>query len=236
MHRIRPALQLTAQLALFLFLTGCAGARTPGDPLEPFNRGVYKFNDTVDKAVVKPVAQAYDTVMPTQLRIMAGNFISNLDDILVTLNDVLQLKFDQAASDGSRFILNSTFGVFGLFNFASGLEKHHEDFGQTLGYWGVGSGPYLVLPFLGPSSMRDAPGLYVDTLTAVEGQIDNIRTRNQYYAASFVHKRADLLDGEKVLDEAAIDRYAFIRDAYLQHRKSKVYDGNPPREKYDFDE
>lgn len=236
MHRICPTLPITAQLVLLLLLSGCAGARNPADPLEPLNRGVYQFNDTVDRAVTKPVAQAYDAVMPTRLKIMMGNFISNLDDVLVTANDLLQLKFAQAASDGSRFIFNSTFGVFGLFDVASSLEKHHEDFGQTLGYWGVSSGPYLVLPFLGPSSFRDAPGLYVDTLASVPGRVEDIPARNQYYAASFIHKRADLLDKEKVLDEAAIDRYAFIRDAYFQYRKNLVYDGNPPREKYDYDE
>jgi phospholipid-binding lipoprotein MlaA len=236
MHRIRPALLVTAQLALFMLLAGCAGARNPSDPLEPLNRSVYRFNDTLDNAIVKPVAQAYDDVMPTRLKIMAGNFISNLDDVLVTGNDLLQFKFAQAASDGSRFLFNSTFGVLGLFDVASSLEKHHEDFGQTLGYWGVGNGPYLVLPFLGPSSVRDAPGLYADTFLSVPGRVHNIRARNQYYVASFIHRRASLLDEEKVLDEAAIDRYAFIRDSYLLHRRSEIYNGHPPREKYDYDE
>ena len=219
-----------------MLLTGCAGARNPSDPLEPLNRGVYRFNDAVDKAAIKPVAKAYDAVMPARLKTMAGNFISNLEDVVVTINDLLQFKFTQAASDGSRFIFNSTFGVLGLFDVASSLEKHHEDFGQTLGYWGVGSGPYLVLPILGPSSARDAPGLYVDTITGLETRIDNIPTRNQYYLASFIHKRAALLDQEKVMEEAVIDRYEFTRDTYLLHRRSLVYDGNPPREKFDYDE
>ena len=221
---------------MFLFLTGCAGAHHPNDPLEPFNRSIYRFNDTVDKAVTKPVAQAYDAVMPTPLKIMAGNFISNLDDAMVTVNDLLQFKFAQAASDGSRFIINSTFGIFGLIDVASRLEKHHEDFGQTLGYWGLGSGPYLVLPILGPSSLRDAAGLYKDTEFSLPGKYDNVPERNQYYVASFIHRRAALLDQEKVLDEAAIDRYAFIRDSYLLFRKSRVYDGNPPREKFNYDD
>jgi phospholipid-binding lipoprotein MlaA len=236
MHRIRTTLLATAQLIFLLLLTGCASARNPSDPFEPFNRGVYKFNDAVDRAVIKPVAQGYDYVMPTRLKIMASNFISNLDDVVVTVNDLLQFKFAQAASDGSRVLFNSTFGVFGLFDVASTLEKHDEDFGQTLGYWGVGSGPYLVLPFIGPSSMRDGPGLYVDAITGVEGHVDNVRARNQYYLASFIHKRASLLDEEKVLDEAAIDRYGFMRDTYLLHRKNLVYDGSPPREKFDYDE
>ncbi|MDH4234759.1 MAG: VacJ family lipoprotein, partial [Gallionella sp.] len=140
MDRIPPELRIAVPLMFLLLLTGCAGARNPSDPLEPLNRGIYRFNDTVDKAVIKPVAQAYDEIMPEPIKIMAGNFISNLDDALVTVNDLLQFKFAQAASDGSRFIFNSTFGVFGLFNVASRLEKHNEDFGQTLGYWGVGTG------------------------------------------------------------------------------------------------
>lgn len=233
MHRVRPTLLITARLALFLFLTGCAGARNPNDPLEPINRSVYRFNDTMDKAVVKPVAQAYDTVMPVPVKIMAGNFISNIDDAVVTLNDLLQFKFAQAASDGSRFLFNSTFGILGLFDVASRLEKHHEDFGQTLGYWGVGNGPYLVLPFLGPSTLRDATGLYVDTGPSIPSHVKHIPTRNQYYLSSGVHHRSTLLDQEKVLDEAVIDRYEFMRDTYLLHRRSLVYDGNPPRERYD---
>lgn len=236
MDRIRPALLLSTQLILFSLLTGCAGARNPNDPLEPFNRGVYKFNDAMDKAVVKPVAQAYDFVMPDRLKVMASNFISNLDDVVVTFNDVLQLKFSQAASDGSRVMFNTTFGVLGLFDVAPRLEKHHEDFGQTMGHWGVGSGPYLMLPFIGPSSVRDAPCLYVDAITGVAGHVDNVRARNQYYLTSFIHTRASLLDKEQVLDEAAIDRYGFLRDTYLLRRKSQVYDGNPPHEKYNYDE
>lgn len=232
MKSIRLLLLLTLAL-----LTGCAGARNPKDPLEPLNRGIYRFNDTVDKAVIKPVAQGYEYVMPELGRIMVSNFISNLDDVLVTANDLLQLKFAQAASDGSRFLINSTFGLGGLINVASRLEKHNEDFGQTLGYWGVGSGPYLVLPFLGSSSLRDAPGLYVDTSSSVPNRTADIVTRNQYYVGTFVHKRAALLDQEKVLDEAAVDRYEMMRDAYLMYRKSLVYDGSPPRPRYDeFDE
>ncbi|MBI5625852.1 MAG: VacJ family lipoprotein [Nitrosomonadales bacterium] len=233
MDRIRPALLIAGQLTFFLLLTGCTSARNPSDPLEPLNRSVYRFNDTVDKAVVKPVAQAYDKVMPVPAKIMAGNFISNIDDAVVTINDLLQFKFAQAASDGSRFLFNSTFGILGLFDVASRLEKHHEDFGQTLGYWGVGNGPYLVLPFLGPSTLRDATGLYVDTGPSIPGRVKHIPTRNQYYLASGIHRRSTLLDQEKVLDEAVIDRYEFMRDTYLLHRRSLVYDGNPPRERYD---
>lgn len=237
MDRIRPALLITSQLILFPLLAGCAGARNPADPLEPLNRSIHRFNDFVDKAAAKPVAKAYDRVMPEPAKIMAGNFISNLDDALVTMNDLLQFKFEQAASDGSRFVINSTFGVLGLLNVASRLEKHNEDFGQTLGFWGLGSGPYLVLPFLGPSSVRDGIGLYVDTLASIPTRVEDVCSRNQYYLASFIHRRAALLDQERVLDEAMIDRYEFMRDSYLLYRKSQVHDGSPPRPKYDeFDE
>lgn len=223
-------------LLIGLMLSGCAstGHYNPKDPLEPVNRGIYKFNDTLDKALVKPVAKAYNAVLPEPAKNMVTNFFSNLDDVIVTLNDLLQLKFAQAASDGTRFVFNSTFGIFGLINFADRLEKHNEDFGQTLGYWGIGSGPYIVLPFLGPSSVRDGVGTYVDSQTSVIGNIDHIPTRNQMYMTKTISVRAGLLKQETVLEEAAaIDRYAFIRDAYLQHRKSLVYDGDPPREKLD---
>ncbi|MEO8331596.1 MAG: VacJ family lipoprotein [Gallionella sp.] len=233
MNEIRPAAPITILLAANLLLAGCAAERTHGDVLEPLNRGIYRFNESVDKAVIKPVAQGYNAVMPLPGKIMVGNFISNLDDVLVTANDLLQFKFNQAASDGARVLFNSTFGVFGLFNVADRLEKHNEDFGQTLGYWGVSSGPYLVLPLLGPSSVRDAAGLYVDGFGSVPYNIRHIPTRNQYYAASGIHRRSALLDQEKVLDEAVIDRYEFIRDTYLLRRKSLVSDGILPRARYE---
>src|SRR3989338_5956294 len=221
-----------------IVLAGCASpqVKNPADPLESFNRGVYQFNDTVDKAIAKPVAQGYNAVMPLPGKIMVSNFFSNLDDVIITANDLLQFKFAQAASDGARFLFNSTFGIFGLFDVAHRLEKHNEDFGQTLGYWGIGSGPYLVLPILGPSSVRDGVGLYADSRPSRLRHVDHIRTRNQLYLTKAVNRRAQLLDQEKGLDEAALDRYEFIRDAYLLRRQSLVYDGNPPREKYDYDE
>lgn len=230
-HRILIALAAIA-------LTGCASThpKNPADPLESFNRGVYQFNDALDKAIAKPVAQGYNAAMPVPGKVMVSNFFSNLDDVIVTINDLLQFKFVQAASDGSRFLFNSTFGVFGLIDVASRLEKHNEDFGQTLGYWGIGSGPYIVLPILGPSTLRDGAGLYVDSRPSRLRRVDHIRSRNQLYLTKAVNRRAQLLDQEKVLDEAALDRYEFIRDAYLLRRQSLVYDGNPPREKYEEEE
>lgn len=236
MNISRPLILLAIAL-----LGGCAstsGYHNPKDPFEPLNRSIYKFNDVLDKAIVKPVAKGYTAVVPAPGRNMINNFFSNLDDVLVTLNDVLQLKLVQALSDGGRVLINTTIGAGGLADAASkfGFEKHNEDFGQTLGYWGVGSGPYLVLPFLGPSSVRDGIGLYTDTITAPSSQISPVRQRNQYVLFDGVRKRANLLDSERLLDMAGIDRYAFMRDAYLSHRRNLVYDGDPPREKYDDDE
>lgn len=221
-------------------LTGCAStkASNPADPLESVNRSIYKFNDSVDKAVIKPVAQGYKAVMPTAGRVMVSNFFSNLDDVGVTANDLLQLKLVQGFSDGMRFFVNSTVGVLGLIDVASigGLKKHDEDFGLTLGKWGVSNGPYLVLPILGPSTLRDSVGLYVDGYPSPIYQLKDMRTRNQAYTTRGINRRAELLDQEKVLNEAMIDPYEFIRDTYLLHRQSQVYEGNPPRQRYEEEE
>ncbi|MGB8516981.1 MAG: VacJ family lipoprotein [Gallionella sp.] len=218
-----------------LTLTGCATGTNPADPYESFNRSVYKFNDTLDRTIAKPVAQGYEKVMPTIGKVMVNNFFSNLDDVVVTANDLLQLKIRQAASDGIRVIFNSTIGVFGLFNVTTRLEKHHEDFGQTLGYWGMGPGPYLMLPILGPSDLRDSAGLVVDTIPGPIGKITPVATRNELYILEQINLRGQLLDAEKVMDEASLDKYDFLRNAYLQHRLNLVYDGDPPRPKYDDD-
>ena len=234
MYAIRFLLALAT-----IALTGCASApaKNPADPFESFNRGVYQFNDVLDRAIAKPVAQGYKAAMPAPGKMMVSNFFSNLDDVVVTMNDLLQFKLTQAASDGARFLINSTFGVFGLINVAHRLEKHNEDFGQTLGYWGVDSGPYIVLPIFGPSTLRDGAGLYVDSRPSKLRRVDHIRSRNQLYVAKAVEHRAKLLDQEKVLDEAALDRYAFIREAYLLRRQSLVYDGDPPHREYeDYEE
>ena len=235
MNRIRTLALNIFLLAGSLFVTGCAGAHNPDDPLEPLNRGIYKFNDKLDKAVLKPVAKGYTAVMPTFARIMVSNFFSNLDDVVVTANDLLQFKLVQGFSDGMRFFVNSTVGVLGLIDVASvgNLKKHNEDFGQTLGKWGIGNGPYLVLPLFGPSTLRDSAGLYVDSYASPIYQIKNIPARNQTYIARGITLRAGLLDQEKVLDEAMIDPYEFTRDSYLQYRKNLVYDGNPPAIRYD---
>lgn len=220
---------------MILAVAGCASSGDPRDPLEPLNRGIYQFNDTVDEAIMKPVAKGYKAVVPSPARTSVGNFFSNIDDVLIAVNNLLQFKLDRAASDVARLIANTTFGIGGLFDVATsfGLEKHNEDFGQTFGYWGVGDGPFLMLPLLGPSNLRDTVGLVayykLDTIL----NLDHIPTRNTLGAIRAIDHRTRLLDAEKVLDEAALDPYTFLRDAYIQQRRSLIYDGNPPREKLD---
>lgn len=221
-------------IAVLLSVSGCA--TTNKDPLEGINRGIYKFNDVADRYAMKPVAKAYKSVAPTPVRSGISNFFSNLGTLTTIVNDLLQLKFAQAFSDAGRFVINSTFGIAGFIDVASmdNVPKHQEDFGQTLGYWGVGSGAYLVLPILGPSTVRDATGLVVDTTTSDPIQylhnIGEIRTYNQVRAVQLVDKRTQLLDATDLVDNASIDPYAFMRDAYLQRRASLVQDGLVPQE------
>ena len=223
---------LSILLLASLLSSGCA-SNNPKDPFEGYNRGMYKFNDTLDKAVVKPVAQGYKAVVPEPARKMVHNFFSNIDDIFVTANDLLQFKFAQAASDFTRVWVNSIFGIFGLFDVAHSLEKHNEDFGQTLGHWGVSSGPYIVLPLLGSSTLRDGSGMAVDSYYGVIENIEDIPVRNSLYVTGKLDQRVQLLDAEAIIEDTVVDRYSFIRDAYLMRRQSLVYDGDPPRVKYD---
>jgi phospholipid-binding lipoprotein MlaA len=223
---------LLSTVAFAFALSGCATNGDPRDPLEPMNRGIYKFNDGVDKAVLKPVAQGYKAVLPSPVRTGVTNFFSNIDDLFVAANNLLQFKLNAAASDVGRIIANTTFGIAGIFDVASGwgMEKHNEDFGQTLGYWGVGDGPFLMLPLLGPSNVRDSAGLLIYYKLDPVVHLHNIPLRNSLIALRFVNRRANLLDAEKVLDEAALDPYTFLRDAYIQQRRNLIYDGSPPRE------
>ena len=225
-------------LLLFMLaaLGGCASTgeeRDPRDPFEPFNRGVYRFNDQFDQWVAKPVATGYKKVVHQEIRSRIGNFFSNIQDLMIGVNNFLQGKFEQGVNDWARFAFNSTFGLLGIHDVASdmGLEKHNEDFGQTFGRWGVPPGPYLVLPFLSSSTLRDATGTAIDYTVSPTGEIRPINLRNSLYGLYLVNTRADLLDASRLLEEAALDRYVFQRDAYLQRRRSLVYDGSPPREK-----
>lgn len=229
---MRTLLTLLGSL-ISLQLAGCASNGDPRDPLEPMNRAIHDFNEGLDRMVMKPVAQGYQAVMPGFAETGVRNFFSNLGDVGILANDVLQFKLESSASDLMRLSVNSTFGLLGLLDIASemGLHKHSEDFGQTLGRWGLSDGPYLVLPFFGASSFRDAAGLMVDLqYTDMLWYVDDIATRNQIWAVRAVSKRAELLEAKKAMDAAALDPYEFMRDFYLEYRRNQVYDGKPPAE------
>jgi len=236
LSRLRAGV-LCGAMALSL-LGGCATNGDPRDPLEPLNRAVYSFNDGFDKVLAKPVAEAYRFVLPDFMRTGVSNFFSNLNDVIVMLNNLLQGKFTPAVSDFARLFVNTTVGVLGLFDVATELElpKHNEDFGQTLGYWGIGDGPYLVLPLLGPSSARDTVGWVGDFYAWPVTYVDDDRTRYILIGVRFISLRADLLEATRILETAALDPYEFVRDAYLQRRRNLVYDGKPPPDEDDIED
>ncbi len=232
MHNLPRCAALLAAVLSIAMLSGCATGpnANPRDPLEPFNRSVYKFNDGLDQAVVKPVATAYVNVTPTLFRTGVTNFFSNLTEPWSFVNNVLQGKGTAAGDNFGRFVLNTFFGVFGLADPASdaGIERHREDFGQTLGRWGMPSGPYLVLPFLGSSTMRDTAALPFDIYGNPSMHVNDTGAEVGLYLMRVVNTRANLLRAGNVLDEAALDKYSFSRDVYLQVRRSEVFDGNAP--------
>lgn len=234
-------------LSLLLFvmvITGCASngdiaeETEPHDPFESYNRAMYSFNEGFDRTIAKPVAETYQEIMPTWADKGISNFFSNLNDVIVLINDLLQFKLEQAASDASRITFNTTAGLFGFIDVASHMDlpKHKEDFGQTLGYWGVPSGPYFVLPFLGPSTIRDTAGLGVDYgyFNPVTNNVNHFNDRSLLFVVNFIDVRADLLGASRLIQEAALDPYVYTREAYLQRRQYYVYDGDPPMD--DFDE
>ena len=209
-------------------LTGCASGpdANPRDPLEPFNRGVSRFNDDVDALALKPVATFYRDVTPDPVRTGVSNFFGNLRDVWSFINATLQFKPQAAAENGLRVGVNTFFGFGGVLDIASemGIERTTLDFGQTLGRWGVPSGPYLVLPIFGPSSVRDAAGLGVESSGDLVWNIDHIPTRNSLYTLRAVETRANLLRATTMLEGAALDKYSFTRDVYLQRRQSQIDD------------
>ena len=213
-------------------LGGCATSGNPKDPIEGFNRAMYAFNDGLDTVLIKPVAQGYDAVLPTPVKTGVTNFFANIADVFIAVNNLLQGKVPEAFSDAGRFAVNTTIGVLGIFDVATelGMEKHDEDFGQTFGRWGVGPGAYVVVPFFGPRTVRDTVGLVLDVKADPVANVDHIPTRNTLLAVRIVSDRANLLPADKVIEEAALDKYAYLRDAYLQRRRNLVHDGNPPRE------
>ena len=220
---------LAVTLAL---LGGCASTSTnPKDPYESFNRQMFSFNDSIDKHALKPAATAYKRVLPSFVQTGVNNFFGNLADVWSSANNLMQGKGEAGMSDFTRVVMNTTFGIGGLFDVASeaGLQKHNEDFGQTLGYWGVPSGPYLMLPLLGPSTVRDTAGLPLDIAADPWGQYNNVAWRNVGTVTRVIDQRAVLLDASNLMEEAALDRYEFIRDGYLQRRQSKIFDGERSR-------
>lgn len=230
----------TACIVTLLVMTGCASAppeytTQTKDPWEKLNRATFAFNDRVDKAIARPVARTYTRAVPLHARNGIHNIIENLSEPADIANDILQVKGVQMLKDTGRFLINSTFGLLGFFDVAAhvGLPEHDEDFGQTLAFWGVPSGPYLVLPILGPSTVRDASGRYADTYLNPVWDNLQVRYRNGAYVIEGIDTRAGLMNLNATLD-SAYDPYTFMRDAYIQHRRYKIYDGNPPAQYPDY--
>jgi phospholipid-binding lipoprotein MlaA len=209
-------------------LSGCATtANNPKDPFEGFNRAMFAVNEGVD-VVLKPVAQGYDYVAPQPVKTGIGNFFGNIYDVWTAFNNFLQGKGGDGLSDVGRVLVNTTIGIAGVFDVASdmGLEKHAEDFGQTLGKWGVDDGPYFYWPIIGPRTTRDTFAWVVDSYADPVWYVDDVALRNTLVGVRFIDLRASLLPTDKIVDQAAFDKYNYIRDAYLQHRRSEINDGN----------
>jgi phospholipid-binding lipoprotein MlaA len=220
---------LVPALAAALLLGGCATAARP-DPLETVNRKIFAFNDALDDAVIRPAAEVYQAVLPRPVRIAFTNFFGNVRDVWSAFNLVLQGRIGEAGKDMLRFSTNTVFGIYGFIDIATemGLERHGEDFGQTLGRWGFPAGAYIVWPILGSSTVRDSIGLPIDVLAAPQPFITDIAVRNTLTVTQLISTRAGLLKATQVLDDIALDRYSFVRDAYLQRRRSLIYNGEPP--------
>jgi phospholipid-binding lipoprotein MlaA len=231
MSPLRRLTLLLAALALLL-LQGCASLSgpDPADPWEPMNRKVTAFNDVADDVVLRPVAVFYGQVLPTFVRKGIGNFFSNQTDVMSFFNSLAQLKMEAALKNASRVAINTTIGLGGIIDWATEfrIDKHKEDFGQTMAFWGVSSGPYMVLPIFGPSTVRDSFGLLVDTKTDVNQTIKDAAARNTLTLLRLTDKRERYLQLSDAVRQASLDPYTFTRDAYLQKRLNDIYDGNPP--------
>ena len=240
-YGIEKRLRLVVYLSVIIWSTGCATARsadvkaTDNDVLEPMNRQMYRINDFLDQTVAEPIADVYLAYMPKPIQNSISNFLDNVAYPSVILNDFLQGKGKQGLEDSGRFVVNSTFGFFGIWDMATplGLEAHDEDFGQTLGVWGVDETTYLVLPLIGPSSVRDAPGLGISTLTNLLFYVSN-PVAVPITVLGLVDRRARVADAVNFRDEAAVEPYLFTREAYLQRRTFLIHDGNPPVEHDEF--
>jgi len=234
----RAALAFAA--SALMLMAGCATGPTanPKDPIEPFNREVSRINEDFDKGVLKPIAQLYSDYIPSPVQTAVDNFFSNVSDVYSAVNNLLQGKPTRAAEDTMRVAINTVLGIGGLIDIATpgGLPKYKEDFGQTLGVWGVPAGPYLVLPLFGPSTVRDTAGMLVDRQIDPSAYFYPVSLRNSLVGVRIVAGRAQLLGATNLLEQAALDKYAFMRDAYLQRREYLIYDGNPPSREDDDSE
>lgn len=221
-------------LMLAAIAGGCATVpdeyREPSDPLEPYNRGMHQFNTDFDNAFLKPVARGYKAITPEPVDRGVTNFFDNIADVTSAVNNLLQFKLSRFGSDVGRVAVNSTVGILGFFDVATnvGLPSYKEDFGQTLGYWGAYDSPYLVLPVLGPSTVRDTVGLAGDIVVDPFFNLQKDQIYWGFVVLRVIDRRADLLTASKILEEAAVDPYAFTRDAFLQRRRNQIFDGNPP--------
>lgn len=222
-------------MLMVLALTACATSNNPKDPLESFNRAIFTFNDTLDQAAVKPAATFYQSVLPSFVQTGVSNFFGNLGDVWTAVNNLMQGKLEDGMSDIMRVALNSTLGFGGLLDIGSeaGMVKHREDFGQTLGKWGVAPGPYVVLPVFGPSTLRDTVAFPLDFKADPWAYKDPVNVRNMGTALRLVDRRAAILDASNLVEEAALDKYSFIRDAYLQRRASQIRDNGPEPDNHD---
>ncbi|TXH89116.1 MAG: VacJ family lipoprotein [Rhodoferax sp.] len=231
-----PSLTLyrTVLVLCVLVLSGCASVPNPDarDPWESWNRGVFGFNDAVDRGLLQPVATGYQKVTPTLVQKGVSNFFNNLTDMWSVVNNALALKGRETGDSIGRVLVNTTVGLLGVVDVASdlGIDRHTADFGLTLARWGIGNGPYMVLPLLGPSTLRDTAGLPVDNWGNPINQFGDESTRTGMTVLKVIDTRAQLLGAGRVMDGAALDKYTFMRDAYLQRRRNQVYDGNPPDE------
>lgn len=232
---ITPINKLLSIVLSLSMASSCATVSAPDerDPWESYNRSIHGFNQTFDSLIGQPVAEAYQYITPDFVETGISNFFSNLNDIVVVFNDLLQFKFAQAAQDLSRIVYNTTFGLLGFIDVASHMDlpKHNEDFGQTLAVWGVGDGAYFVLPLLGPSTVRDTTGLIVDS--AIGDPILAIpddETRWGLIVLRAINQRAGLLEATRIMEKSGIDPYVFMRNAYFQIRENQIYDGNPPNQ------
>ncbi len=227
--------RLAVAAAAAVLLAGCAAAPSKVDPLEPMNRALYQVHDALDSAVVKPVAEGYEAIIPKFVRTAFSNVFYNIDDLFSAVNGLLQGKLDKAGNDLGRVMTNTLFGLGGLIDVATeaGIERGNEDFGQTFAVWGFPQGPYLFIPLFGPTTVRDGTGVLVRIALGPVGYIPDVPVRNSIYGLGYVDLRAQALDAGDILNQAALDRYTFIRNAYLQRRRYLIYDGKPPPESED---